>query len=53
MTGDSVGAWLARARGEEIGKQQVFKTLGEFGEFSGHPSIRCGTEGRSRMVRAS
>jgi integrase len=31
-----MGAWLARARGEEIHKQQVFKTLGEFGEFSGH-----------------
>ena len=36
MTSDSAGAWLARARDEEIGKQQVFKPLGEFGELSGH-----------------
>jgi integrase len=36
MTTGGHGAWLARARDQEVGTKQVFKPLGEFGELADH-----------------
>jgi len=36
MTVSGHGTWLARVRDEEVGRKQVFKPLGEFGDLAEH-----------------